>query len=501
MNGSYSNQGLIRASVPPKIEWERSFHGPNNNGGVINGGVAFAQQTSDGGYIAVGTIWFPNTRNGSQHIYLVKTDANGNKQWDTKFGRSDGDVAAGIVMNYGAVQQTSDGGYIIVGHILYNYVAWKIDIYLVKTDANGNKQWDKTYSKWTANYGASVQQTSDGGYIIVGQVVTDWNKDREVYFMKTDANGDKVWDKIFGDGKGGDGASVQQTTDGGYILTGATDGNQRVYLVKTDANGNKQWDKTFGGNFGDAGYSVQQTRDGGYIVTGEINAICAESYTGDIYLVKTDANGNKQWDKTFGNSGWDRGVCVLQNRDGGYIVARFTNGSESNSNYTSTAYLVKTDANGNKQWDKAFGSSGSCCINSIQQTSDGGYIIAGCIDIDQRGCVNLVKLGPETPTPTPLPTATPMAPLSMTNVKLVLGYPRYLMWEVSYTGSGYTSVTPNASLYATNPTSPGFTNERNITAQYVYDTITKTLSNTTISFGYDWAQVNRGLCISSFLVQ
>jgi len=109
-----NNSGLrctITAEAP-KIEWEKSFHGPNNNGGV-----AFAQQTLDGGYIAVGTIWFPNTSNGSGYIYLLKTDANGNKQWDTKFGRSDGDLAMGIPSYSSSVQQTSDGGYIIAGCI------------------------------------------------------------------------------------------------------------------------------------------------------------------------------------------------------------------------------------------------------------------------------------------------------------------------------------------------------------------------------------------------
>jgi hypothetical protein len=159
-----------------------------------------------------------------------------------------------------------------------------------------------------------------------------------------------------------------------------------VFLIKTDANGNLQWAKTYGGTNWDDASSVQQTSDGGYIVTGRTYSFGADSF--DVFLIKTDANGNLQWAKTYGGTNWDDAFSVQQTSDGGYIVTGFT---ASFGAGTWDAFLIKTDADGNVQWAKTYGGTGLEWASSVQQTSDGGYIVAGYTELFGTGDAFLVK--------------------------------------------------------------------------------------------------------------
>jgi hypothetical protein len=235
-------------------------------------------------------------------------------------------------------------------------------------------EWVKTFGGSEDDSGSSVQQTSDGGFILVGYTASFGAGD--VWLIKTDANGNKLWDRTFG-GRGPDwGWSVQQTRDGGFILVGSTAsfgaGEGDVWLIKTDASGNIEWDRTFGGSNRDKGYSVQQTRDGGFILVGTTASFGAGG--ADVWLIKTDADGNKLWDRTFGGSGWDEGSSVQQTSDGGFIIVGST---ESLGAGWADVWLIKTDADGNKLWDRTFGGSMVDRGYSVQQTSDGGFIIVG----------------------------------------------------------------------------------------------------------------------------
>ena len=324
------------------------------------------QQTADGGYVITG--FTTSYGAGGSDVWLIKTDASGNKQWDKTFGGSDSDRG-------NSVQQTADGGYVITGGT-YSYGAGGGDVWLIKTDASGNKQWDKTFggSDWDAGY--SVQQTADGGYVITGTTFSYGAGVGDVWLIKTDAPGNKLWDRTFGGLYDDFGLSVQQTADGGYVVAGSTfsygAGGRDVWLVKTDASGNKQWDKTFGGSGSDYGISVQQTAEGGYVITGETNSYGAGNY--DVWLIKTDALGNKQWDQTFGGSSDDNGRSVQQTADGGYVItgSTFSYGAGGGD-----VWLIKTDALGNKQWDQTFGGSSEDIGSSVQQTAEGGYVITG----------------------------------------------------------------------------------------------------------------------------
>jgi hypothetical protein len=179
-----------------------------------------------------------------------------------------------------------------------------------------------------------------------------------------------VWEKTYG-GRGDDEAkSIQQTKDGGYIVAGGNSAD--VYVIKLDANGNKSWEKTYGGSDDDIANSIQQTKDGGYIVAGGTHSFGAGR--GDVYVIKLDANGNKVWEKTYGRRGDDEAKSIQQTTDGGYIVAGYTKSFGAGGE---DFYIIKLDANGNMVWEKTYGGSDDDGAHSIQQTSDGGYIVAG----------------------------------------------------------------------------------------------------------------------------
>ncbi|MDP6647664.1 MAG: hypothetical protein QGG15_00885 [Dehalococcoidales bacterium] len=278
------------------------------------------------------------------------------------------------------VQQTTDGGYIIAGST-ESFGTGSLDIYVIKTDGEGNEEWSQTFGGEKDDIASSVQQTTDGGYIIAGLTMHWGNGD--VYLVKTDGEGNEEWSRAFGGMEDDRAFSVQQTTDGGYIIAGDTKsygvGGSDVYLVKTDGVGNGEWSQTFGGEDGDRAFSVQQTTDGGYIIAGG-TASYGAGYT-DVYLVKTDGGGNEEWYRTFGGEGYDEAFSVQQTADGGYIIAGDT---ESFGVGNSDAYLVKTDGEGNGEWSRTFGGEaydtayvGQHGGTTAQQTADGGYIIAG----------------------------------------------------------------------------------------------------------------------------
>ncbi len=322
------------------------------------------QLTSDGGYIVTGES--NSFSGGEADVYLIRFDADGDTLWTKTYGGTDSDYGK-------SVQQTADGGYIIAGYT-NSFGAGYQDVYLIKTNASGDTSWTNVFGGAGGDYGYAVDQTSDGGYIVAGETNGFGAGNVDIYLIRTNADGDTLWTKTYG-GSGYElSNSVQQTADGGYIIGGQTDsygaGNTDLYLIRTDADGDTLWTKTYGGIGYELEYSVQQTTDGGYIIAGHTFTFGSN----DVYLVKTNSAGNTLWSKTYGGIDVDLGNSVQQTTDGGYIIAGNTYAFGAGS---WDAYLIKTEADGDTLWTKTIGAADDDRGNSVKQTADGGYIITG----------------------------------------------------------------------------------------------------------------------------
>ena len=247
---------------------------------------------------------------------------------------------------------------------------------MVKTDASGSVVWMRTFDGSDEDRGGMVRQTRDEGYIITGYTRPYGEGHAYVWLIKTNADGDVTWTRVFGGSDEDAGSAVQQTRDGGYIITGYTGsfgaGGADVWLIKTDADGDTVWARTFGGAGDDRGGSVQQTQDGGFVIAGYT---CSHGAGGrDVWLIKTDTNGDSVWTRTFGGAGSDYAVSVEETQDGGYVIAGYTKSYGAGG---TDAWLIKTDSMGDTVWTRTFGGTEADGFSAVQQTQDGGYMLAG----------------------------------------------------------------------------------------------------------------------------
>ncbi len=396
------------------LVWQNTYGGPDRDSGSMVIG------TSDGGYAILGsttiltsvlsynkTYLFNTTR-----TFLVKTDGSGKELWNKTYGN-------GTAYSSGSsVVQTGDGGYAILGSSSQKAV-------LVKTDASGNEAWNKTFGQSMYDTLSSLVQTSDGGYAITGGT-GNTIMEFKVLLDKVDADGKLAWNKTYGPGSG---RSVVQAKDGSYAIAGnALSGlKSKPFLIKTDASGNQVWNKTYAPGPGavsqtdvaiDTLSSAVQTSDGGYALAGTTGTISYDlakdplnnsslknmSFTvvSQIFLIKTDANGNQEWCKTYGRAGNYEGSSVVQTDDGGYAILgdgnNITTIDMSSMNLSSLVqyklYLVKTDANGNQVWDSTYGGVGTNKGLSLVKSGDRGYVLAGSTNSYGKGDhdVYLVKV-------------------------------------------------------------------------------------------------------------
>ncbi|RYE17447.1 MAG: T9SS C-terminal target domain-containing protein [Sphingobacteriales bacterium] len=357
---------IVKMSKTGAIEWNRVL------GGSGYDVLTQIRQTTDGGYIfcAVSSSSLSGdvtaTNHGEYDYWVVKLDASGATTWDVLLGGDQYEFANSIV-------QTADGGYIVGGHsqssangdVTPTNHSSNADYWVVKLNATGGIVWNVLLGGIGSEELQSIRQTADGGYILAGQ----------------------------------------STSSASGNVTGTLNGTYDFWIVKLNSTGGITWNRLIGGNEDEYAYAVQQTADGGYIVTGSSNSPASGNISVsthgefDFLVVKLDAAGNLSWNKMLGGVNEDIPNAISQTTDGGYIVTGFSLSSAS-GNVTGSSFgfeegwVLKLDASGNIVWNKLFGGDRSDFITSIQQTFDGGYIATGYTNSSGTGTLTGVNNDP-----------------------------------------------------------------------------------------------------------
>ena len=373
-------------------------------GGAGNDGAYYVIQTSDEGYALAGFTTLNSTNN--HDFWFVKTDSLGTTKFSKTYGGNGIDDAYSVI-------ETADGGYAMTGFTNSSGSAGNYDGWLVKLDSLGNMQWSKTYGGTTADDLYIVIQTDDGGYAMAGYTTSFGAGAADGRLVKVDSSGNLIWSQTYGGTDVDDITSMVKTNDGGYALVGFTRsfgaGRTDFWLVKVDSEGVLQWNQTYGGAGDDSAHAVVQTSDGGYALAGSTTSF--GSGNSDFWLLKVDSQGNMEWNKTFGGTGTDNAVSLVKTSDGGYALAGYTNSLGAGNN---DVWVVKTDSFGNLVWSQTYGGASADYAYSIIQVSDGGYVLAGNTASFGAGSTDiyLVKIGTEIPGSllTASPTASPTNP-------------------------------------------------------------------------------------------
>lgn len=287
-----------------------------------------------------------------------------------------------------SIDHTATGGYIIAGYT-ESFGAGSSDMHVVVTDANGNFAWAKSYGGAEDDVANCVIQTTDGGYAICGYTESFGAGGYDVYLVKTDANGDVTWSETYGDTGDDRGYAVIETSSG-YVIAGGTNsfgaGATDAYLIETDANGALQWAKTYGGSGNDYAYSLSAAT-GGYLIAG--NTYSYGSGSADAYAIKTSTSGTITWSAVLGGAGDDEAWSIKEANDGGAIIAGLSN---SYGNGENDVFVVKTDGNGATSWTKLYGGDGNDVGYDVEVTS-GGYTVAGYSNSFGTGSDNVLLMG------------------------------------------------------------------------------------------------------------
>ncbi|HTB32802.1 MAG TPA: T9SS type A sorting domain-containing protein [Bacteroidia bacterium] len=350
------------------VAFSQMIQGEIAIGGNQSDQGASACQTKDGGYAMTG--YTQSFGVGGSDVYVANFDKKGTLKWAEAIGGAAFDAGNSII-------QDKSGDFVIAGYTM-SFGAGKVNVYVIKLDSNGNKLWTETIGGASYDEGKCIIQTKDGGYAIGGYSGSFGNGGpSDFYVIKLTVNGTIQWTKTIGGGGDEEAYTIVQTKDGGYALSGYTmsfgAGNADGYAVKLDSTGNLKWTITMGGPLGDALYGITQLKDKSYIVTG---------YTyhygnNDLFLVKIDSSGNKKWSKVIGGPGNDIGEAVIQNKEGDIVVVGSTTSYGSGTN---DVYLLKLDTAGTIIWTRTAGGPSNEFGYTLSQTTDDGYVVGGYTD-------------------------------------------------------------------------------------------------------------------------
>lgn len=353
------------------------------------------------------------TRYGNEISFTTKSVSSQDSlgiSWEKSFGGSNVEYVQ-------HVELTTDGGYVIAGYstsvngdVSGNHGL--SDYWIVKVTSAGRIDWQKSLGGSLNEYARCIKQTNDGGYIVVGDSesddgdITDPKGGYDCWIVKLNSLGEISWQKSLGGSNYEYGYYIEQTTDDGYIFSATTysndgdvtdnNGNSDYWIVKLDALGNISWEKSLGGSDQDFdNRSIHQTTDEGYIVVGFSKStdgdITNPKGENDYWIVKLNSEGDISWQKSLGGSKDDNPLSIEQTQDGGYVVAGWSESDDKDVsvNYGDWDYwIVKISSTGTLEWQKSFGGSGFDIARSVQQTTDDGYILAGYSDSDDGDISN-----------------------------------------------------------------------------------------------------------------
>lgn len=353
------NIQIAKPSDLPSLEWTRTF------GGSSDDGYHEVQLTKPrcGGYAITGVT--ESFGAGSKDFWLIKTDEAGNMEWNQTYGGTGADWVLSIV-------ETSDSGYVLFGHT-NSFGAGNWDFWLVKTDRNGDMEWNKTYGGSGRDEGRALVQTPDGGYAMAGFTDSFGSGGLDWWLVKANSIGEMEWNRTYGTGLN-EYAYALILLEDGFAIAGQSGphASSNAWLMKVDSLGNHQWDETYGGTSSDLALSAIRTDDGGFAMTGYTRSF--ESGDQDFWLVKTDETGNMEWLQTYRGAKDDHARHVIQTEDDGYAILGATSSQGVGGD---DIWLVKTNSSGDAEWNQTYGGAMEDWGDSIVQTSSGAFVLAG----------------------------------------------------------------------------------------------------------------------------
>ena len=338
-------------------------------------------QTADGGYISAGNTSTLGNQNGD--VLLLKIDESGIEQWIHSLTFSPSDRA-------NMVLESSESGYIIIGNTISPLNESK-DILVLKTNQSGHVEWFNRYGSNEDQEGHYILSLTNGGYIICGQSIDENTGFNMLYLLKIDSDGSEVWEQTFGGNREDHGYSIIESNDGSFLITGMTENSGDMsgdaWLLKVDLDGNEIWQQTYGGTGVDLSRSLVNTGDG-YIMVG--NTSSYGSGNNDVFVIKVNLEGTQEWSNTYGGGGTDIGRAIIKTNDGSFVIAGYTDSFGENSGFN--VWLLKIDSLGNLLWDKTFGGDGNDRALSVNQSLDGGFVLTGFSNsIDNASDILIIK--------------------------------------------------------------------------------------------------------------
>lgn len=406
---SCKDDAITNAQITPSIS-QGTIENVTTLGGSKNESGQAVKKTSDGGFIVLGFTQsndgdVTGKTNDSYDVWVLKYDSESQLEWTKTFGGTNDERGNDII-------QTTDGGYAIIGFTYSNdgdvsNNNGQEDFWVIKLDAQGSLNWQKTYGFSGIDTGYSILQTNDGGYFITGVLdVTSSNgagntkntqtqhAGGDYWSIKLDQSGTIQWSKYFGGFFSDTAYDAIQTADQGFIIIGSSDsadtdisnnkGSYDFWVVKISDSGILEWEKNFGGDEIDEARAIADSGDGNYFIIGDTRSedldISTNLGAADVWVIKISPSGQLLWEKTYGGENFDVGRAITTTNDNGFVISgssRSQTGNLTKNNGQNDGWVFKIDSNGSIKWQQSIGGSNIDFLYGVTQLDNGTIIAVG----------------------------------------------------------------------------------------------------------------------------